>query len=90
MFQRNGHRNPLSAILANVRGQVAEKMPYGVKQVLPLFGKARDKDGRKELLQQTKETGWKIADNTMRAVSAGMGIADVRAMFRSSSKRLPA
>ncbi len=82
MFQRNGHRSPLGAMFANVREKVAEKMPYGVKQALPLFEKTRTPDGRKELAQQAKESGWKFADNTMRAVSAGMGIADVRAVFR--------
>jgi len=82
MFQRNGRRSPLGAMLANVGERVREKMPYGIKQALALSEKARSKEGRTELKQQSKVAGWKWADNTMRAVSAGMGIADVRAMFR--------
>ena len=78
MFERNGHRGPLAAMADKVR----ERLPQGLKQALPLIGGARTKEGREKLVQQTRETGYKFADDTMRAVSAGMGIADVRAMFR--------
>ncbi|OGO36370.1 MAG: hypothetical protein A2Z03_04055, partial [Chloroflexi bacterium RBG_16_56_8] len=78
MFERNGNRGPLAAMADKVR----ERLPQGLKQALPLIGGARTKEGREKLVQQTRETGYKFADDTMRAVSAGMGIADVRAMFR--------
>ncbi|MDE3090093.1 MAG: cytochrome b N-terminal domain-containing protein [Chloroflexota bacterium] len=78
MFERNGHRGPLAAMGEKIR----ERLPVGIKNALPLIGQARTKAGRATLAQQTRETGFKVADDTMRAVSAGMGIADVRAMFR--------
>jgi quinol-cytochrome oxidoreductase complex cytochrome b subunit len=78
MFERNGHGGPLAAVAAKVR----ERLPQGIKQALPLVEEARTTEGRQKLLQQTRETSFKIADDTMRAVSAGMGIADVRALFR--------
>ncbi len=78
MFERNGHRGPLAAVAEKIR----ERLPVGIKNALPLLGEARSKEGRGKLAQQSRETGFKIADDTMRAVSAGMGIADVRAMFR--------
>jgi quinol-cytochrome oxidoreductase complex cytochrome b subunit len=78
MFERNGRRGPLAAVAEKIR----ERLPVGIKNALPLIADARTSEGRKKLLEQTRETGWKVADDTMRAVSAGMGIADVRAMFR--------
>jgi ubiquinol-cytochrome c reductase cytochrome b subunit len=78
MFERNGHRGPLGGVADKVR----ERLPQGLKQALPLLGEARTKEGREKLVQRTRESGYKFADDTMRAVSAGMGIADVRAMFR--------
>ncbi len=77
MFERNGHGR-----FAGVTERVRERLPKGLKQALPLITGARSKEGREKLFQQTRETGVKFADDTMRAVSAGMGIADVRAMFR--------
>lgn len=77
MFERNGHRGPLSGI--------ADRLPVGIRQALPLVGQVRTREGRQELAQRTRETGFKVADDTMRAVSAGMGIADVRAMFRGDA-----
>lgn len=74
MFQRNGHRGPLSALIDKLR----ERMPVGVKEALALPSKVRSKEGRQDLANKSFE----YADSTMRAVSAGMGIADVRALFR--------
>ncbi len=74
MFERNGRRGPLAALADRVR----ERLPQGLKNL----GQVRTSEGRERLSQQTRETTFKIADDTMRAVSAGMGIADVRAMFR--------
>ncbi len=59
-----------------------ERLPIGLKNLFSALRDLRTADGRKRLAQQSKETGFTVADNTMRAVSAGMGIADVRAMFR--------
>jgi ubiquinol-cytochrome c reductase cytochrome b subunit len=78
MFERDGRRGPLAAVADKVR----ERLPVGIKNALPLLGEIRTKEGREKLAQQTRETGFKVADDTVRAVSAGMGIADVRAMFR--------
>ena len=74
MFQRNGHRGPLAALVERVR----ERMPSGVTTLLELPQKFRSKEGRQELAAKSFEA----ADNTTRAVTAGMGIADVRALFR--------
>lgn len=73
MFQRNG-RGPLAALGDKIRA----RMPVGLVTMLGLPGKIRSKEGRQELLNQSYE----YADNTTRAVTAGMGIADVRALFR--------
>ena len=83
MFDRNGrngngHRGPLAGVADRVR----ERLPQGIRQALPLIADARTREGREKILKQTREAGFKVADDTMRAVSAGMGIADVRAMFR--------
>lgn len=78
MFERNGHRGPFAAIAERVR----ERLPHGIKQTLPLLGQARTREGRTKLLQQTRVTSFQVADDTMRAVSAGMGVADLRALFR--------
>ncbi len=75
MFERNGHGSSLGE-------KIRERLPVGIRNALPLLGQMRTKEGRGQLAQQSRETGFKIADDTMRAVSAGMGIADVRAMFR--------
>ncbi len=80
MFERNGHGR-----FTGVTERVRERLPQGLKQALPLIAGARSKEGREKLVQQSRETGLKVADDTMRAVSAGMGIADVRAMFRGDA-----
>lgn len=60
-----------------------EHMPYAIKQLIPWIEKARSgPEGRAELIEKTKEVVWQQADNTTRAVTAGMGVADTRAFFR--------
>lgn len=81
MFERNGHRGPLAAVTERVRN----RLPVGIRNALPLLGEARTTEGRTKLLEQTRESGYRFADDTMRAVSAGMGIADVRALFRGDA-----
>lgn len=78
MFERKGHRGPLAAMAERVR----ERLPQGIKQALPAIGQLRTREGRDQLLFQTRQSCFKLADDTVRAVSAGMGIADVRAIFR--------
>ncbi len=60
-----------------------EKSPHAIKELIPWLEKARTSpEGRTELIEKTKEVAWQQADNTVRAVTAGMGIADTRAFFR--------
>lgn len=60
-----------------------EKSPHSIKELIPWLEKAREGgEGRAEFIEKTKEVAWQQADNTVRAVSAGMGIADTRAFFR--------
>jgi hypothetical protein len=80
MFERDGHGR-----FTGVTERVRERLPQGLKQALPLIAGARSREGREKLIQQSRESGVKIADDTMRAVSAGMGIADMRAMFRGDA-----
>ena len=62
--------------------KIRDRLPVGLKNLIPLLGDLRTPEGRKKISEQARDSGFKIADNTVRAVSAGMGIADVRAMFR--------
>ena len=60
-----------------------EKSPHAIKALMPWIDKARSgPEGRAEFVDKTKEVAWQQADNTVRAISAGMGIADTRAFFR--------
>jgi ubiquinol-cytochrome c reductase cytochrome b subunit len=60
-----------------------EKSPHAIKALMPWLDKARSSpEGRAEFIEKTKEVAWLQADNTVRAVTAGMGIADTRAFFR--------
>lgn len=60
-----------------------EKSPQSIRALIPWLEKARETpEGRAELIEKTKEVAWQQADNTVRAVTAGMGIADTRAFFR--------
>ena len=78
MFQSPGRGGWFAGIAEKIR----ERLPVGLKNLIPLLGDLRTPEGRKKVSEQARDSGFKIADNTMRAVSAGMGIADVRAMFR--------
>lgn len=60
-----------------------ERAPHAIKELIPWIDKARSGPaGRAEFIDKTKESAWQQADNTVRAVSAGMGLADTRAFFR--------
>lgn len=60
-----------------------ERSPHAIKELIPWIEKARESgEGRSEFIEKTKEVAWQQADNTVRAVTAGMGIADTRAFFR--------
>src|SRR5581483_8755303 len=57
--------------------------PHAIKELMPWLAKARTSpEGRTEFIEKTKEVAWQQLDNTTRAVTAGMGIADTRAFFR--------
>ena len=71
MFERKEHPAPFS-----------DKMPIGLQSFWSALHDLRTKEGRARLGKATRATGWQVADDTVRAVSAGMGIADVRALFR--------
>ncbi len=61
---------------------LSARLPIGLRNFLSLLNDLRTREGRTRVAQQTRETSWQVADNTVRAISAGMGIADVRALFR--------
>ncbi|MCC7163470.1 MAG: cytochrome b N-terminal domain-containing protein [Anaerolineae bacterium] len=64
-------------------GFVREKSPHAIKELVPWVERARSTpEGRTEFVEKTKEVAWQQADNTVRAITAGMGIADTRAFFR--------
>jgi quinol-cytochrome oxidoreductase complex cytochrome b subunit len=63
-------------------GNLYLRLPLGLRNFFSLLGDVRTKEGRARMRQHTRDASWKVADDTMRAVSAGMGIADVRALFR--------
>lgn len=66
-----------------LRETAKEKSPHSIKELIPWLEKARSSpEGRAEFIEKTKEVAWQQADNTVRAVTAGMGIADTRAFFR--------
>ncbi len=78
MFERKGRTH----FIAGFFSKLSERLPVGLKNLFTVLSNLRSPDGRKQIAQQTRDTSWKVADDTMRAVSAGMGIADVRALFR--------
>ncbi|MBI5030227.1 MAG: cytochrome b N-terminal domain-containing protein [Chloroflexi bacterium] len=78
MFERKARTSPL----AGFGEAINKRLPPGLKSFIATLGALRTPQGRSEVAQKTRVTGFKVADDTMRAVSAGMGIADVRAMFR--------
>ena len=74
MFERKRQVGFLAGLYA--------RLPIGLRNLFSLLNDLRTKEGRARVAEQTRETSWKVADDTVRAVSAGMGIADVRALFR--------
>jgi quinol-cytochrome oxidoreductase complex cytochrome b subunit len=52
------------------------------RERLPFLNDIRTREGREKWMQQARDALFRMADRTTRAVSAGMGIADVRALFR--------
>ena len=78
MFERKPSASPLSGIV----DAIAKRLPVGLINFFAMLRALLTRDGRARVSQQARTSGWQVADNTMRAVSAGMGIADVRAMFR--------
>lgn len=72
-----------SSLRERVTDAAKERMPYAIKQLVPWVDKARSgPEGRAEVIEKTKEVAWQQVDNTTRAVTAGMGVADTRAFFR--------
>ncbi len=72
MFQREERR----------RSRAGKRLPVGIKNLLTALGDLRTAEGRAHVAQQTRESAWRAADETVRALSAGLGIADVRALVR--------
>ncbi|MEW5720324.1 MAG: cytochrome b N-terminal domain-containing protein, partial [Chloroflexota bacterium] len=72
MFQREERR----------RSRAGERLPVGIKNLLTALGDLQTAEGRARVARQTRESAWHAADDTVRAFSAGLGIADVRALLR--------
>jgi len=62
--------------------QRRSRLPVGVKNFFAAFGDLKTSTGRAHLAQQTRATAWRVADETTRALTAGLGLADVRALLR--------
>ncbi len=86
LFQRNGsngHNGNGGGLRERLRDRISRFYPYAVKEALPYLEDARKSpEGRTQLVEKVKEIGFQAADNTTRAITAGMGIADTRAFFR--------
>jgi hypothetical protein len=72
MFQREGRR----------RSRTGQQLPVGIRNFISALGDLRTADGRARVARQTRESAWRAADDTVRALSAGLGIADMRALLR--------
>ena len=72
MFQREERR----------RSRTGPQLPVGIRDFFSALGDLRTADGRARVARQTRESAWRAADSTVRTVSAGLGIADVRALLR--------
>lgn len=70
MFQREEHR------------RTGKRLPVGIQNFCSALGDLRTAEGRAHVARQTRETVWHIADDTLRALTAGLGIADVHALLR--------
>lgn len=86
LFQRNGKdgaNGEGGGLRERLMLRVSRFYPYAIKQALPYVDDARKSpQGRAKLVEKVKEIAYEGADNTTRAVTAGMGIADTRAFFR--------
>ncbi|MCI0478474.1 MAG: hypothetical protein L0Y55_19705, partial [Anaerolineales bacterium] len=58
------------------------RLPVGIKKFFSAFGDLGTNAGRARVAQQTRESAWRVADDTTRALTAGLGLADVRALLR--------
>lgn len=83
LFQRDGKNGSNGGGLRErLMLRVSRFYPHAIKEALPYVSDARTPEGRVKLLDKAKEIAYEQADNTTRAVTAGMGIADTRAFFR--------
>jgi quinol-cytochrome oxidoreductase complex cytochrome b subunit len=86
LFQRNGsngHNGQGGGMRERLRERVSKYYPHAVKEAIPWIEQARQSpEGRAKFVEKVKEVGYQAADNTTRAITAGMGIADTRAFFR--------
>jgi quinol-cytochrome oxidoreductase complex cytochrome b subunit len=86
LFQRDG-KNGANGNGGGLRERLMERVsryyPHAVKEALPyIIGARESTEGRSKLVEKVKEIAYEQADNTTRAITAGMGIADTRAFFR--------
>ncbi len=82
----NGHAETNgdgSSLRERIAASAQRFAPHAIKEALPYFAEARkSREGRARLIEKAKEITYQQADNTTRAVTSGMGIADTRAFFR--------
>ena len=72
MFQREKRR----------RSRAGKRLPVGIRNLFSALGDLRTGEGRVRVARQTRESAWRATDDTLRALSAGLGIADARALLR--------
>ena len=87
LFNRNGGNGKNGTGGGSLRervGEIASRfVPPTIRDAVPWLQDARkSKEGRDKLTAKVKEGAYEWADFTTRAVTAGMGIADLRALFR--------
>lgn len=87
LFNRNGGNGKNGTGGGGLRervGEIASRfVPPTIRDAVPWLQDARkSKEGRDKLTAKVKEGAYEWADFTTRAVTAGMGIADLRALFR--------
>jgi quinol-cytochrome oxidoreductase complex cytochrome b subunit len=57
-------------------------LPVSIKNFFAAFGDLGTPTGRARIAQQTRAAARRVADDTTRALSGGLGLADVRALLR--------
>ncbi len=78
----NGRGNGVG-LRTRLRNTVSKYYPHAVKEAIPYIEEARKSpEGRSKFVEKVKEVAYQQADNTTRAITAGMGIADTRSFFR--------